>query len=213
MEGKDVIDLGAGDLRIPLALRVLGSSVQKQCINNEKQHLRRLRQHPPIEIQDAFRNSFNGLHDNEKNIFLDLACFFRGENKDHVVNILDGCGFFTDLGIYALIDESLISLVKNKLQMPNIFQDMGRFVVCQEYEAAGKRTRLWDSNDIADVLSNKTVSLTKCIFMLSTETFNYCLGSFLQLGRLMFSTSLPFFFRAPKQLKGYFWICLACHLS
>ncbi|VVB12437.1 unnamed protein product [Arabis nemorensis] len=141
---------------IPLALRVLGSSVQKIYINDEKEILRRLRQHPPIEIQDAFRKSFDGLHDNEKSIFLDLACFFRGENKDHVVNILDGCGFSTDLGIYALIDETLISLVDNSLEMPNIFQDTGRFVVCQENNKASKRSRLWDSNDIADVLINNS---------------------------------------------------------
>uniref|UniRef100_A0A1J3HY47 Putative WRKY transcription factor 19 n=2 Tax=Noccaea caerulescens TaxID=107243 RepID=A0A1J3HY47_NOCCA len=143
---------------IPLALRVLGSSVQKQCINDEKQHLRRLRQHPPIEIQDAFRRSFDGLDDNERNTFLDLACFFRGENKDHVVNILDGCGFLTDLGIYGLIDESLISLVDNRIEMPNIFQDMGRFVVCQESNEKGKRSRLWDPNDIVDVLTNNSGS-------------------------------------------------------
>ncbi|VVB12434.1 unnamed protein product [Arabis nemorensis] len=140
----------------PLALRVLGSSIQEQCINYQKQHLRRLRQHPPTKIQDAFRRSFDRQDDDEKNIFLDLACFFRGENKDHVVNLLDGCGFFTDLGIYGLIDESLISLVDDRIEMPNIFQDTGRFVVCQEDEEAGKRSRLWDSYEIADVLTSKT---------------------------------------------------------
>ncbi|CAA7054874.1 unnamed protein product [Microthlaspi erraticum] len=141
---------------IPLAMRVLGSSVQKKYINNEKEHLRRLRQHPPIEIYDAFGRSFNGLDENEKNIFLDLACFFRGEKKYHVVNMLDGCGLFTDLGIYALIDESLISLVDNRIEMPNIFQDIGRFVVCQENNEAGKRSRLWDPSDIVNVLTNNS---------------------------------------------------------
>ena len=78
---------------IPLALCALGSSLQNQCIKDEKQHLKRLRQNPLVEIQDAFKRSFNVLDGNEKNTFLDLACFFRGENKDYVVNILDGCGF------------------------------------------------------------------------------------------------------------------------
>ncbi|XP_010449344.1 PREDICTED: disease resistance protein RRS1-like isoform X1 [Camelina sativa] len=179
---SEVLNYASG---IPLALRVLCSALQKQCINDEKQHLRRLRQHPPIEIQDAFRNSFNELHDNEKDIFLDLACFFRGENKDYVVKILDGCGFFTDLGVHALIDESLISLVDNKLEMPNFFQDMGRFVVCQEYEAAGKRTRLWDSNDIADVLTNKT----------GTEAIE---GIFLDMSGLSFELSPAVFERMHR---------------
>ncbi|KAL1195093.1 Disease resistance protein RPP2A [Cardamine amara subsp. amara] len=189
---------------IPLALRVLGLSVQKQCINNEKQHLRRLRQHPPIEIQDAFRRSFDGLDDNEKNTFLDLACFFRGENKDHVVNILDGCDLFTDLGIYGLIDESLISLVDNRIEMPNIFQDTGRFIVCQEYEEAGKRSRLWDSNDIVDVLTNNS----------GTEAIE---GIFLNASGLTFELS-PIVFERMYRLrllklhyptfKNHYKICL-----
>ncbi|KAG2239684.1 hypothetical protein Bca52824_091523 [Brassica carinata] len=150
---SELVDYANGN---PLALRVLGLSIQKQSIKDEKHHLRRLRQHPPSEIQNAFRISFNGRDDDKKSIFLDLACFFRGEDKDRVVNILDGCGCFTDLGIYGLIDESLISLEDNKIEMPNIFQDVGRFVVCQEHEEAGKRSRLWDSNDIADVLTHNT---------------------------------------------------------
>ncbi|KAJ4871514.1 nucleoside-triphosphatase [Raphanus sativus] len=58
---------------VPLAMFALGSSLQNQCINDEKQHLKRLRQHPLVEIQDAFKISFNVLDDNEKNTFLDLA--------------------------------------------------------------------------------------------------------------------------------------------
>ena len=158
---SDLVNYASG---IPLALGVLGSSVINQCVNDEEEHLRRLRRHPPIEIQDAFRRSFNELDDNEKTIILDLACFFRGEDKDHVVNILNGCGFLTDLGIYGLIDESLISLVDNKIDMPNIFQDAGRFVVCQENNEAGKRSRLWDPNDIVDVLTNNSVSPRKYIY-------------------------------------------------
>ncbi|KAG7542230.1 DNA-binding pseudobarrel domain superfamily [Arabidopsis thaliana x Arabidopsis arenosa] len=141
---------------IPLALRVLILFIQKLYFRNEKDYLRILRQNLPSEIQDAFRRSFNGLDDNEKDIYLDLACFFRGEDKDHVVNILDGCGFFTDLGIYGLIDESLISLVDNKIEISNIFQDTGQFVICQEDNEAGKRSRLWESDDIVDVLTNNS---------------------------------------------------------
>ncbi|XP_010536306.1 PREDICTED: TMV resistance protein N-like [Tarenaya hassleriana] len=138
---------------VPLVLIALGSSLKKHQIH-EKGLLQILRRHPPTEVQDAFRRSFDGLDDNEKNIFLDLACFLRGENKDYVVQMLDGCGFFTDLGICGLIDESLISLVDNRIEMANVFQDMGRFVVHEENEEPGKRSRLWDAKDIADVLTN-----------------------------------------------------------
>ncbi|KAF8115078.1 hypothetical protein N665_0030s0119 [Sinapis alba] len=150
---QELVNYASGN---PLALRVLCSSIQKQCISDEEDHLSILRLHPPIEIRDAFGGIFSEIDDNEKNTFLDLACFFKGENKDHVVNILDGCGFLTDLGVSGLIDESLISLVDNRIEMPNIFQDMGRFVVRQEHEEAGKRSRLSDSNDIVDVLTNNS---------------------------------------------------------
>ncbi|KAL1218845.1 Disease resistance protein RPP2A [Cardamine amara subsp. amara] len=141
---------------IPLVLKVFVSSVSKQDIKNIKEHLQSLRKNPPAQIQEAFRRSFDGLDENEKNIFLDLACFFRGENKDHVVQILDACGFFTYLGICDLIDESLISLIDNKIEMPTPFQDIGRFVVHKEDEDPCERSRLWDSNDIADVLTKKS---------------------------------------------------------
>ncbi|KAG7546905.1 Toll/interleukin-1 receptor homology (TIR) domain [Arabidopsis suecica] len=141
---------------IPLALQVLGSSVSKQPINNMKEHLQRLRRNPPTQIQKAFRRSFDGIDENEKNIFLDLACFFRGESKDHVVQLLDACGFLTYLGICDLIDESLISLVDNRIEVPVPFQDIGRYIVHEEDEDPCGRSRLWDSNDIVDVLTNNS---------------------------------------------------------
>ncbi|CAF2148601.1 unnamed protein product [Brassica napus] len=180
---SELVDYASGN---PLALRVLGLSIQNQSMKDQKQHLRRLRQHPPVKILNAFKISFNGRDDDEKSIFLDLACFFRGEDRDRVVKILDGCGFSTDLGIYGLIDESLISLVDNKIEMPNIFQDAGRFVVCQEHEEPGNRSRLWDSSDIAGVLKNNTgTEATEGIFLdASGLTFDLSSTAFERMYRL-----------------------------
>ncbi|VVB12429.1 unnamed protein product [Arabis nemorensis] len=139
---------------IPLALRVLVTSISKQHVENMKGHLQSLRKNPPTQMQEAFQRSFDGLDENEKNIFLDLACFFRGENKDHVVQLLDACRFFTSLGICDLIDESLISLLGDKIEIPIPFQDMGRFIVQKEDDNPCERSRLWDSKDIIDVLTN-----------------------------------------------------------
>ncbi|KAG2249242.1 hypothetical protein Bca52824_088870 [Brassica carinata] len=141
---------------IPLALKSFVSSVSKQHMNDMKKHLQSLRINPPTKIQEAFRRSFDGLDENGKNIFLDLACFFRGENKEHVVQLLDACGFFTYLGICDLIDESLISLLDNKIEIPIPFQDIARFIVREEDMDPCERSRLWDSNDIIDVLTNNS---------------------------------------------------------
>ncbi|VVB12431.1 unnamed protein product [Arabis nemorensis] len=142
---------------IPLALEVLGSSVSKeQHIKNMKLHLQSLRIKPPIQMQEAFERSFDGLDENEKNIFLDLACFFGGENKDYVVQLLDACGLFTSSGIYSLIDESLISLLDDKIEIPIPFQDMGRFIVQKKDDNPCERSRLWDSKDIIAVLTKNS---------------------------------------------------------
>ncbi|XP_010414675.1 PREDICTED: probable WRKY transcription factor 19 [Camelina sativa] len=168
LNGEDVVisELMSCSSGIPLALNVLGSSVSKQDRSNMMEHLQSLRRNPPTQIQDAFKRSFGGLDENEKNIFLDLACFFTGENKDDVVQLLDACGFFTYLGISDLIDESLISVVDNKIEMPVPFQDIGRFLVNEEDENPCERSRLWDSKDISNVLTcNSGTDSIEGIFM------------------------------------------------
>ncbi|MBA0619347.1 hypothetical protein Godav_028535, partial [Gossypium davidsonii] len=54
------------------------------------------------------------LCEREKNIFLDIACFFNGEEKDFVSKVLDGCEFFSDIGIDILIKKSLIKVHEDK---------------------------------------------------------------------------------------------------
>ncbi|TYI03734.1 hypothetical protein ES332_A11G361600v1 [Gossypium tomentosum] len=98
----DFIDLSyhvvnyAGGL--PLALEVLGSFFA----------IERLKRDSNKEIFDKLRISFDGLEEREKNIFVDIACFFNGEKKDFVMKVLDGCEFFPDIGIDVLIKKSLI---------------------------------------------------------------------------------------------------------
>ncbi|CAL9238213.1 unnamed protein product [Arabidopsis halleri] len=197
LNGENVVisELMSCSSGIPLALNVLGSSVSKQHRSIMKEHLQSLRRNPPTQIQDAFRKSFDGLDENEKNIFLDLACFFAGENKDHVVQLLDACGFLTYLGICDLIDESLISVVDDKIEMPVPFQDIGRFIVHEEGEDPCERSRLWDSKDIADVLTrNSGTEAIEGIF-LDASDLNYELSPTvfskmyrLRLLKLSFST-------------------------
>lgn len=75
-----------------------------------------------------------------------------------MVQLLDACGFFTYLGICNLIDESLVSIVDDRIKIPIPIQDIGRFIVTEEDEDPCERSRLWDSNDITKVLRNNSVS-------------------------------------------------------
>ncbi|CAN0893451.1 Disease resistance protein RUN1 [Linum grandiflorum] len=44
--------------------------------------LQKIERIPKPEIQNVLRTSYDGLDDEEKDIFFDIACFFVGEHKD-----------------------------------------------------------------------------------------------------------------------------------
>ncbi|KAE8664163.1 prolyl endopeptidase-like isoform X1 [Hibiscus syriacus] len=84
---------------LPLALEVLGSFLCGRDVAQWRSAIQRLEKDSNKEIIDRLRISFDGLEETEKNIFLDIACFFNGEDKDFVMKVLDGCEFFPDIGI------------------------------------------------------------------------------------------------------------------
>ncbi|RVW64939.1 TMV resistance protein N [Vitis vinifera] len=143
---------------LPLVLKVLGSFLFSMSKHEWRSELDKLKDTPHGRIQEVLRISYDGLDDKEKNIFLDIACFFKGEDKDHVIKILDGCGFFAVCGIRGLIDKSLITISNNdKIVMHDLLQEMGRKIIRQTSpKEPGKRSRLWIYKDAYHVLSKNT---------------------------------------------------------
>ncbi|XP_024017547.1 disease resistance-like protein DSC1 [Morus notabilis] len=144
---------------IPLAIKVVGSelrSLREPNIEKWKMTLKKLKMSPHSNIRKVLTISYEGLEKDEKNIFLDIACFFKGERRDFVENILNACNFSASTGIDNLIDKSLITIDPqgNELQMHDLVQDIGQDIVCQESEKPGKRSRLWIAEEIIDVLEN-----------------------------------------------------------
>ncbi|KAF7851307.1 hypothetical protein BT93_L4135 [Corymbia citriodora subsp. variegata] len=137
----------------PLALEVLGSSL---CNRNEaawESALHKLSKSPDKTINKVLKTSFDGLDQNERNIFLDIACFFKGKIIEYIKEVLDDCGFDTTIGIEILIERSLIKNEYGALQMHDLIQLMGKDIVNQEdHNNPGKRSRLWLSEDVQDVL-------------------------------------------------------------
>ncbi|XP_059433985.1 disease resistance protein RUN1-like [Corylus avellana] len=143
---------------LPLALTVLGSDLHGRSINEWKSALDKYKRCPNKSIQEILIISYDGLDDNEKDIFLDIACFFKGKPADYVIKILDGCGFSSVIGIKVLMEKSLITIDKpNKFVMHDLLQEMGREIVRQESpEEPGERSRLWFHEDICHVLEEHT---------------------------------------------------------
>ncbi|XP_048439710.1 disease resistance protein RPV1-like [Pyrus x bretschneideri] len=143
---------------LPLALKVLGAFLYNKSVQEWGEVLKKLRKIPQRGIHDVLRTSFDGLDDSEKDIFLDIACFFKGARKDYATKILDSCGFYPHTGIRVLIDRALITVSSETLEMHNLLDEMGREIVLQEsIKVPEKRSRLWNYEDVHHVLIQNTV--------------------------------------------------------
>ena len=96
----------------------------------------------------------------QRELFLDIACFFKGENKDCIRDVLQSFGYQPDYDISVLIDKSLI-IIKGHgiLWMHDLLQDIGQKIVHRESpREPGGRSRLWIYKDVIHVLKKNTVS-------------------------------------------------------
>ncbi|GMP80030.1 hypothetical protein CsSME_00035290 [Camellia sinensis var. sinensis] len=140
---------------LPLALEVLGSYLFGRNMAEWKSAFDKLQQIPHEEIQKKLRISFDALDDDKiKDIFFDIAFFFIGMDKDYAITILNGCGFFAEIGISVLISRCLLRIsVNNKLMMHDLVRDMGREIIRERHpKEPEKRSRLWFHEDICYVL-------------------------------------------------------------
>ncbi|KAL6289942.1 hypothetical protein ACE6H2_007452 [Prunus campanulata] len=145
---------------LPLALKILGSSLSGQSIDVWESALKKLEVIPNGDIVNKLRISYDSLQDDhDQQLFLHVACFFIGNGKDVTVKILDGCDFFTIVGIQNLIDRCLLTIDEyNKLKMHQMIRDMGRGIVRLESKELEKRSRIWHHKDSLSVLREKNGS-------------------------------------------------------
>ncbi|XP_044505697.1 disease resistance protein RPP2B-like [Mangifera indica] len=150
---------------VPLALKVLGSSLSGKTKQEWEGEVNKLERSPPKDIQDVLKISFDGLDYEEKELFLDIACIFKGENRNLVISVMDSCGCSTEIGLSVLIDKSLIIVSNYKITMHDLLEEMGKEIVRQEsVENPGKRSRLFHHKDIYHVLTrNKGTEAIKGI--------------------------------------------------
>ncbi|XP_059590540.1 disease resistance protein RPV1 [Vitis vinifera] len=157
---------------LPLGLKVLGCFLYGKTIRQWESELHKLEWEPNQEIQCVLKRSYDEL-DCTQHIFLDVACFFNGEDKDSVTRILEACKFYAESGMRVLGDKCLISIVDNKIWMHDLLQQMGQHIVGQEFpEEPGKWSRLWfpdvGTEAIKGILLN--LSIPKPIHV-TTESF------------------------------------------
>ncbi|XP_044506092.1 disease resistance protein RPV1-like isoform X3 [Mangifera indica] len=150
---------------VPLALKVLGSSLLGKTKPEWESTVKNLETSLHKDIQNVLKISYDGLDPRQKELFLDIACFFKGRDRDLIMDVMDSYGYSANIGLSVLIDKSLIIVLNNKITMHDLLEEMGREIVRQEsIEDPGKRSRLFHPEDIYHVLTkNKGTGAIKGI--------------------------------------------------
>ncbi|KAM5574669.1 disease resistance protein RPV1-like [Rosa sericea] len=148
---------------LPLALIVLGSHLFRRNREEWEAIIDSCKGGPQTEIQDVLRLSYDALGADLKGLFLDIACFFKGEQVDHVKPILEACYDLKSVsGIAQLQEKALIRIEKDawkgcRIWMHDLIEEMGKDIVYQEsLNEPGERSRVWSDEDVNHVLTKKT---------------------------------------------------------
>ncbi|KOM58394.1 hypothetical protein LR48_Vigan11g142800 [Vigna angularis] len=137
---------------LPLALEVIGSTLFEKTKEEWNSLLFRFRI-PMVDIhtvREIIKVSIEGsLNEMEKDIFLDICCFFVGKSRAYVRKILNGCGVDADIAIRVLIERNLIKINKNnKFGMHPLLQEIGIKIIYENSgKDLGKNRRLWFDKD------------------------------------------------------------------
>ncbi|CAH1430635.1 unnamed protein product [Lactuca virosa] len=134
---------------LPLALTVLGSSLCDKNIDQWRSALARLKEIPDNKILEKLKVSFDGLTKVHKDLFLDIACFFRWEEIDIAMEKLDACGFYPVIGVEELRQKALITILDGNFDMHDLVQEMGHYIVRGDYpKNPEKHSRIWKKEDV-----------------------------------------------------------------
>ncbi|CAI9282584.1 unnamed protein product [Lactuca saligna] len=125
---RQVVRYAAG---LPLTIKALGSFL---CGKNEPEWidaLDRLKTIPLAETLKKLKLSYIGLEEDHKEIFLDVACMFKGWQKDLAIATLEICGFHARTALKVLEQKSLITNYDNSdshkcLGMHDHIEEMGK---------------------------------------------------------------------------------------
>jgi hypothetical protein len=147
---------------LPLAIDVIASNLSGMHTAELKSMLDQYKRIPPKNIQDKLKVSFDGLDEESKNVFLDIACFFKGRSLKEVEGRLHAhYGYCIERHVEMLVDKSLTKIDENGVVwLHDLIEHMGKEIVRKESpDHPEERTRLWFHKDIVEVLVQNKVRL------------------------------------------------------
>ncbi|XP_057814294.2 disease resistance protein TAO1 isoform X2 [Cryptomeria japonica] len=134
---------------LPLSLKVLGAQLYgKKSRDYWKSQLNKILRILPGEIKERLQVSYDALDEEEREMFLDVACFLTGEKKSKAVAVWDGSGWSGLHGIETLLNKCLVELFDGdkRIRMHDHLRDIGR-----EIASRHSPYRVWFTEQIVNM--------------------------------------------------------------
>ncbi|XP_015936445.1 disease resistance protein Roq1-like isoform X2 [Arachis duranensis] len=139
---------------LPSAIIKLGYYFNQKAEAHWERCFQRWREYPEEKYMNSLQEKdYEVLNEDEKMIFLDIACFFKGKNKKYVEHILGSRISDPHLAIQEIRKKSLIKIRNHEIHMHQILQDLGKKIVRGNNKDEPKCwSRLWNAEDFQEVL-------------------------------------------------------------
>nr|ALP31993.1 RPP1-EstK [Arabidopsis thaliana] len=145
--------------KLPLGLKVLGSALRGMSKTEWERTLPRLKTSLDGNIGSIIQFSFDALCDEDKYLFLYIACLFNNESTTKVEEVLANKFLDVGQGIHVLAQKSLISFEGEEIQMHTLLVQFGRETSRKQFvhHRYTKHQLLVGERDICEVLNDDTI--------------------------------------------------------
>ncbi|XP_030541301.1 disease resistance protein RUN1-like [Rhodamnia argentea] len=140
--------------RLPLTIEVVGSYLFSKSKDAWERTLDELKK-VPEQVQQKMMVIIEELPDKQRQIFLDIACFFVGEDESVTCYLWSDLDSASRVELEGLVLSSIVKIENKKLWMHDELRELGRNMVKCEHHEPGKRSRLWIHEEASDVLMEK----------------------------------------------------------
>ncbi|XP_056172795.1 disease resistance protein RPV1-like isoform X2 [Syzygium oleosum] len=186
-QSKRAIGIAGG---LPLTLEVIGSLLCGTKKEKWNLILKKLENVPHATVRSKLKISYDALDVQQRHIFLDIACFFIGYDKDILIHFWDESKYPEET-MEVLQNMSLIKIIEdNEVWMHDQLRDLGRDIVHQKSEMKiEKQNRVWDPKEGSDLLrirKGKTEVEALCLKLDNQWQYRFTYEGFESLSYLRF---------------------------
>ncbi|XP_056173900.1 disease resistance protein RUN1-like [Syzygium oleosum] len=144
---------------LPLALEVIGSLLSGQSVEEWDAILKELEESPQEDVGKKLMISIEALNEDQRKIFLDVACSFIGFDKRVVIHMWESCKFLPVQSLRILQQRSLIKIREdNRLWMHDWLRDIGRnFILQKSDKKPEKQQWVWTHAQAWEVLEKMQI--------------------------------------------------------